>query len=745
MISVICPVYNTSKYLDNLFNSLKNNLSDDDELIIINDCSTDNSNDLINDWKQKFKNCIHINLEKNIGLGDVRNLGLEKSSQQYVVFLDSDDELAENSIFRIKQKIKNYPSDIFLFGYHVIFNGQIQKTTIPQIHAEIYHTNLRNFPELSKIQPCWSIVYSREFLINNRLKFFRRYFEDADFVFRCVHQAESISVCNRIVLTKYFKRESSITNSALSPQKIECLGDHYINIFETIERLKKSKFYNFNEIKTERTIFYFKRFIKVFYQMRDFEHVQILFYQKVQRAFQRNPLNEKQLASGLQSEKELKKIEYFILLYQIIIAKLDISYFKKIYQNQLDSSTVNHLIKLSSPPLTSSLINFISSSNKILVSPNKLFQIPHIKKIYIHIGLPKAGSTYFQNFCLKNYLNLLDQKILFPKYTCVLDDTLGAHRLSGHDHLRFILQPNSKEWRKFENDLFLEIQSNLNANTLILSVENLFFEKNQDLIISKLKKLFIGKEISVVANLREPFTWAYALYREYVCGGNLRYQLDFNNFLQELTNEQKLNFSSNLKRWEDLGLLLVSLTQNFTKYFFEDLLRLNIDDFSSPSTIDQNSLKFTPEQIDSFRTFNILTADLSKNEYKNYLKNIHKDLNIEKSKEISLPKIKDDIYFNINNIFNENFNNLNIELDFHKPSDYLYDQSKYQNFLQLILKSFNFNSKIKSSKKYKIKKFIISFIYKPTVFTKISKIYYLLLRSPISNKLIIKLRNYIFN
>jgi len=90
-ISVIVPAYNVSLYVDKCLNSLVNQTLKDIEIIVINDCSTDNTKEILDKYKLKYKNISIINNTINKGIGYNRNLGIEKAKGKYVSFIDGDD------------------------------------------------------------------------------------------------------------------------------------------------------------------------------------------------------------------------------------------------------------------------------------------------------------------------------------------------------------------------------------------------------------------------------------------------------------------------------------------------------------------------------------------------------------------------------------------------------------------------------------------------------------------------------
>ena len=87
-LSVILPVYNVEKYLKGSLTCLVNQTFSDIEIICINDCSKDNSLNILNDIAQNDSRIKIINNETNLGAGDSRNKGLELAAGKFVLFLD---------------------------------------------------------------------------------------------------------------------------------------------------------------------------------------------------------------------------------------------------------------------------------------------------------------------------------------------------------------------------------------------------------------------------------------------------------------------------------------------------------------------------------------------------------------------------------------------------------------------------------------------------------------------------------
>lgn len=111
LISIIVPVYNVEKYLYRCISSIRNQIINDIEIIMINDGSTDSSGVLCDELKKQDNRIIVIH-QKNKGLAGARNTGLLYASGKYIGFIDSDDWITQDYYENLYTFIKKYDADI---------------------------------------------------------------------------------------------------------------------------------------------------------------------------------------------------------------------------------------------------------------------------------------------------------------------------------------------------------------------------------------------------------------------------------------------------------------------------------------------------------------------------------------------------------------------------------------------------------------------------------------------------------
>ena len=116
-LSIIIPTYNSEKYIENLLDSISIQDYDNYEVIIVNDGSTDNTLNIINNYSKKNKRIKCITID-NSGPGNARKVGFENSKGDLLFFLDSDDYLPFNDVFKkITDIYENTNFDLLIFNF----------------------------------------------------------------------------------------------------------------------------------------------------------------------------------------------------------------------------------------------------------------------------------------------------------------------------------------------------------------------------------------------------------------------------------------------------------------------------------------------------------------------------------------------------------------------------------------------------------------------------------------------------
>ncbi len=122
-ISVIVPVYNVSRYLENCVNSITSQNFTDFEVILVDDCSPDNSGEICDRLAENDNRIKVIHKEKNGGLGEARKTGMQYACGEWTVFVDSDDWIEPNAFSRLMNTVGE-ETDVAIFGINFRYENK---------------------------------------------------------------------------------------------------------------------------------------------------------------------------------------------------------------------------------------------------------------------------------------------------------------------------------------------------------------------------------------------------------------------------------------------------------------------------------------------------------------------------------------------------------------------------------------------------------------------------------------------
>ena len=242
-MTVIIPVYNTAPYLYRCLNSVINQRLRELEILVVNDGSTDNSLQILEEFAGKDARIKIIN-QKNQGLSVARNTGLECATGEYVAFLDSDDWFDPIMCYNMYRKALREKSDIVLCSItcvdsqtdQEVGNTYCNEIFLPQKYFRQAFSVKDILPDFLSLPVfACSKVYRRAFLEQHRLRFIPHTFmEDNPFFFESFLHAERISALYARFYYYRINRSASTMSS-----KDERFFDH-IRIFEYDDALLRN-------------------------------------------------------------------------------------------------------------------------------------------------------------------------------------------------------------------------------------------------------------------------------------------------------------------------------------------------------------------------------------------------------------------------------------------------------------------------------------------------------------------------
>lgn len=245
-ISVIIPVYNVKQYITRCVESVLQQNFSKYEILLIDDGSTDGSDAICDDYNQKY-DCITAFHKKNGGLSDARNFGLKKANGRYILFVDSDDYLAENALNALYGETSERPD--MVIGHCMPLKPSKNMDRFENVvrrNLEYHHIYTgKKYLELClkggaiRVE-AWRSLYLREFLLKNNLEFKRNIMhEDEQFTPRALLLANKIVLSDLEFYCYDNTRESSIMNSpSLSTKKAIDrfeICDELISIYKNVK------------------------------------------------------------------------------------------------------------------------------------------------------------------------------------------------------------------------------------------------------------------------------------------------------------------------------------------------------------------------------------------------------------------------------------------------------------------------------------------------------------------------------
>lgn len=257
-ISIIVPVYNCEKYLEDCIQSLLNQTIKECEFIFINDGSTDKSYHILNKYERVDKRIVVLN-EDNQGVSVARNIGIEAATGEYIGFVDGDDWIDLNMYEVLYHTAVKNNLDLVISNFEQELDGKeiINRLDIVDnlvINKEkIIADILPQFLQHDKLNTVCNKIYKRKIIIENKIRFSKAVAlgEDGAFNIKFFSSAKSLMYINytgynyrevvgsatRNIFEKdYFKRALEVYKGEVSQIYYDNFGEDYI------EKLKAIKF-----------------------------------------------------------------------------------------------------------------------------------------------------------------------------------------------------------------------------------------------------------------------------------------------------------------------------------------------------------------------------------------------------------------------------------------------------------------------------------------------------------------------
>ena len=241
-ISVIIPVYNAEQYLVRCLDSVINQSLQDIEIICVNDCSTDNSLEILENYAKNDKRIKIINCKINGGESKARNTGIDNAQGEYIAFLDNDDRLDLDFYEKLyNQAIKE--------------NAQVCRGEVSQynLNGQIKHSGINQLFEKSRCRmyfstTWWTAIYKRDFINENNFRLPENIILGGDILFlnNVMLKTQRFSFVDG-TFYHYYRRSDSGDSAILPINKVRSALGVYKQIIKNINQAFQEKNINKEE------------------------------------------------------------------------------------------------------------------------------------------------------------------------------------------------------------------------------------------------------------------------------------------------------------------------------------------------------------------------------------------------------------------------------------------------------------------------------------------------------------------
>ncbi len=271
-VSIIVPVYNVENYLRKCLDSLVKQTIEDIEILVVNDGSSDGSQNIINDFQTRFPNKIKGFIKENGGLSDARNFGLDFCSGEFIGFVDSDDYVLPTMFEEMYELAKKHSAEMVICNLQKVDEeGNVTQKL----------TQIPNMPERIELKKNFSVFSDIGYFACNKLfkndlfksKRFKKgvHFEDIQLIPQLLLQCKTLAQ-TQAYHYQYLERSDSITKTHTEKglDILKAVEDVEREFSKSIYSDKKSDLKNFQIMQGIYSFLAYLAFVKdenVYYRM----------------------------------------------------------------------------------------------------------------------------------------------------------------------------------------------------------------------------------------------------------------------------------------------------------------------------------------------------------------------------------------------------------------------------------------------------------------------------------------------
>lgn len=243
LVSIVTPVYNSEKFISETIDSIQNQTYKHWELILVDDCSSDNSYDIISKYIKYDKRIRYIKLEKNSGAAVSRNTGIKNARGRFIAFLDSDDIWLPEKLEKQLKYMLDKKIGFTFTSYRYMKEDGTKTNKVAKAPYKINYNGLLK----NTIIGCSTVVLDRQIVGDFLMPLVRKGQDTATWLMILRNQKYAYGM--EEILVDY-----RLVGNSLSSNKIKALKRTW-NIYRSVEKINVFKstyvfcFYVFNAIK----------------------------------------------------------------------------------------------------------------------------------------------------------------------------------------------------------------------------------------------------------------------------------------------------------------------------------------------------------------------------------------------------------------------------------------------------------------------------------------------------------------
>jgi glycosyltransferase involved in cell wall biosynthesis len=244
-LSIILSAYNVSNYISKTIDSLANQTVKDFEVLAIDDCSTDDTYDILQKYAEQYDWLKVIQHEKNSGVSAARNTGLKSVSSKFVTFIDGDDWIEPNYVEFFLNKFAEEPDlDLVSCGFYIDTKkkskAQTEKKKLGRVDRD---EAIKQIIKMNGVVMgySWNKMYRRENIVKNDLRFLTDLALMEDELFNVEYATVSKNFyLSDTPLYHYVSRKDSITKK-FDMENVKNVGVATMRVYRTIHQSSKEE------------------------------------------------------------------------------------------------------------------------------------------------------------------------------------------------------------------------------------------------------------------------------------------------------------------------------------------------------------------------------------------------------------------------------------------------------------------------------------------------------------------------